>query len=304
MRRRFGPSFGSPAGSLYEAVARASPRPMTSGKKQKKKPSKRVTRLTPASGTFLGSRDSDPTVVMPMTVADLASQTGISARTIRQYLTEGVLPPGGRAGERGFDLVHVMCLLAIPQLRAEGTTTLEALRARLAAMSREDLARYAGMGAGMDADNAPTSPGDPPASADAHGSIAHFRRLEAIYHEAPVNRVFGARLVVHDGRADVTARARPELHDAAGTVHRAVLIKMLDDAASFAVASQLTDALVVTASFHAALFQGIAHGPMRASGYVVKASPTLSHAEAILYGPDGGELARGAGEYLRGGRGL
>jgi acyl-coenzyme A thioesterase PaaI-like protein len=78
-----------------------------------------------------------------------------------------------------------------------------------------------------------------------------------------------------------------------------VFFKMLDDAAFFAVASVVTDVFVLTASFHVSLLRPIATGEMRSVGRVVRASSTLSVAEAVLYDPDGKEAARGIGDFAR-----
>ncbi len=127
----------------------------------------------------------------------------------------------------------------------------------------------------------------------------HHRKLERMYHGAPINAFFRPKLTITEGASEVRCEARRELYHAAGSVHGSVYFKMLDDAAFFAVASTVTDVFVLTASFHVSLLRPITAGEMRAVGKVVRASPTLCVAEAILYDPAGREAARGMGDFVR-----
>jgi uncharacterized protein (TIGR00369 family) len=127
----------------------------------------------------------------------------------------------------------------------------------------------------------------------------HHRKLERMYLGAPINRIYRPRIAIRRGECEVWCEARPELHHAAGGVHGSVCFKMLDDAAFFAVASVVDDVFVLTASFHLSLLRPIATGEMRAVGRVVRASPTVSVAEAVLYEPGGKEVARGIGDFAR-----
>jgi uncharacterized protein (TIGR00369 family) len=127
----------------------------------------------------------------------------------------------------------------------------------------------------------------------------HHRKLERMYLGAPVNRIYRPRVTIGDAECEIVIEARPELHHTLGAVHGSVYFKMLDDAAFFAVASGVPDVFVLTASFHLSLLRPITTGEIRAVGRVVRASSTLSVAEATLFGPDGKEAARGIGDFTR-----
>jgi uncharacterized protein (TIGR00369 family) len=120
----------------------------------------------------------------------------------------------------------------------------------------------------------------------------HHRKLERMYLGAPINRIYEPGIAIRDAECEITCEARPELHHAAAGLHGSVYFKMLDDAAFFAFASTVTDVFVLTASFHVSLLRPIGVGTMRAVGRVVRASSSISVAEATLYGPDGKEAAR------------
>jgi uncharacterized protein (TIGR00369 family) len=130
-------------------------------------------------------------------------------------------------------------------------------------------------------------------------SEEHHRKLERMYLGAPINRIYLPRITIREAECEITIEARPELHHAAGGLHGSVYFKMLDDAAFFAFASTVTDVFVLTASFHMALLRPIGTGTIRSVGRVVRASSSISVAEATLYGPDGKEAARGMGDFAR-----
>lgn len=72
-------------------------------------------------------------------MADLERETGISARTIRYYITEGLLPPAhGRGPGATYDLGHLLRLKMIQQLKAEHLP-LEEIKRRLGDLTDEDI---------------------------------------------------------------------------------------------------------------------------------------------------------------------
>lgn len=127
----------------------------------------------------------------------------------------------------------------------------------------------------------------------------HHRKLEAMYHAAPINRFFEPRLAISHGAAEVTMTVRDAFHHAAGAMHGSVYFKMLDDAAFFAVSSLIEDAFALTASFHVHLLRPVVAGPIVARGVVVHAGKNNFVADATLAGPDGRELGRGSGSFVR-----
>jgi uncharacterized protein (TIGR00369 family) len=127
----------------------------------------------------------------------------------------------------------------------------------------------------------------------------HFRKLERMYLAAPINQIYRPRITIREGECEVLCEARPELHHAAAGIHGSVHFKMLDDAAYFAFASTARDVFALTASFHISFLRPIAVGTMRSVGRVVRASGTISVAEATLYDAEGNEAARGIGDFAR-----
>lgn len=74
------------------------------------------------------------------TMADLEAETGISARTIRYYITEGLLPAAkGRGVGATYSPTHLLRLKAIAAMR-ENHTPLAEIRQRLEGIREADLA--------------------------------------------------------------------------------------------------------------------------------------------------------------------
>ncbi|MCA1906711.1 MAG: PaaI family thioesterase [Desulfarculus sp.] len=129
----------------------------------------------------------------------------------------------------------------------------------------------------------------------------HYRKLERMYHTAPINEFFQPKIQVERGRCQIVIQARPALHHAAHAVHGATYFKALDDAAFFAVQSQVEGYFVVTANFSLFLERPVQLGAMRAVGEVVMTGRNLFVAQAVLADDQGRELARGGGNFVRSG---
>ncbi len=73
-------------------------------------------------------------------MAQLEAQTGLTARTIRYYITQGLLPPAyGRGPSATYDATHLLRLRAIQALKAQKLQLLE-IKARLAELGDDELA--------------------------------------------------------------------------------------------------------------------------------------------------------------------
>lgn len=127
----------------------------------------------------------------------------------------------------------------------------------------------------------------------------HFRKLERMYHGAPINRFYQPTIRVSSGVADLQLPVKPELFHAAHAVHGSVYFKALDDAAFFAVSSLVTDVFVLTASFNIYLTRPVTEGILHASGRVVHGSRKLFLAEAELFDGEQRLVARGSGSFMR-----
>ena len=127
----------------------------------------------------------------------------------------------------------------------------------------------------------------------------HFRKLERMYHAAPVNEYFQPILKVSEGQAELEMPVRREFFHSAAAVHGSIYFKALDDVAFFAVSSLVTDVFVVTVSYNIYLTRPVSEGVLRAKGVVVHRSRQLFLAEAELFDQQSRQIARGSGAFMR-----
>lgn len=127
----------------------------------------------------------------------------------------------------------------------------------------------------------------------------HFRKLERMYHDAPIHDFFDPTLTIEDGRATLELPVSEKYHHPAGGVHGTAYFKALDDAAFFAVNSLVEDVFVLTTQFNLHLTRPISEGQMTAVGEVVHDRPSQYIAEAVLRDEDGKQLGRGTGTFQR-----
>ncbi|HSR41538.1 MAG TPA: PaaI family thioesterase [Longimicrobiales bacterium] len=127
----------------------------------------------------------------------------------------------------------------------------------------------------------------------------HHRKLENLYHSAPVTELYGARLRVGAGRAEVTIPVRPEFFHAAAALHGSVYFRALDDAAFFAANSAVDDALYLTRSFEIRLLRPVDRGELRAVGRLVRVDGGRIEAEAEVFASDGELVGTGSGVFAR-----
>jgi uncharacterized protein (TIGR00369 family) len=127
----------------------------------------------------------------------------------------------------------------------------------------------------------------------------HFRKLERMYHGAPINQFYQPTIRVSEGATELDVPLRPDFFHAAHAVHGSVYFKALDDAAFFAVSSVVPDVFVLTASFTIYLTRPVTEGTLRASGRVVHRSRSVFLAEAELRDGQQRLVARGSGSFMR-----
>lgn len=120
-----------------------------------------------------------------------------------------------------------------------------------------------------------------------------------MYCSAPINAFYKPKLKVEKGKTELSITVRPEFFHAASAVHGSVYFKALDDAAFFAVNSLVEDVFVLTANFNLYFFQPIQEGALLAHGKVLYESKSSFMAEAVLYGPNANQVARGSGSFIR-----
>ena len=76
-------------------------------------------------------------------IGELAEQAGVTPRTVRYYVAEGLLPaPGGAGQQRTYTTEHLRRLRAIKRLK-EAYLPLDEIRRRLAALPPEEVKRLA-----------------------------------------------------------------------------------------------------------------------------------------------------------------
>jgi uncharacterized protein (TIGR00369 family) len=127
----------------------------------------------------------------------------------------------------------------------------------------------------------------------------HFRKLERMYHGAPINRFYEPVIRISEGRAEITMPMKPDFFHAANAVHGSVYFKALDDSAFFAANSLVTDVFVLTVTYTLYLTRPISDGEMRANGRVVHRSKNLIIADAELLDSSDRQIARGSGTFMR-----
>jgi len=126
----------------------------------------------------------------------------------------------------------------------------------------------------------------------------HFRRLERMYHSAPITELYGTRLVVGKGEATVTMPVRETFFHAAGALHGSGMFRALDDAAFFAANSVVKDTFVLTVSFSIHFTRPVTGGTLTAKGRLIHHSRNLLVAEAELFDAQGRKVALGTGTFL------
>src|SRR5215204_2761343 len=91
----------------------------------------------PVGSAAIGTKTADP---HRYTMADLEAETGLSARTIRFYIAQGLLPSArGRGVGATYGLTHLLRLKAIELLKKDNTP-LQQIRQRLQDMRDAELA--------------------------------------------------------------------------------------------------------------------------------------------------------------------
>ena len=127
----------------------------------------------------------------------------------------------------------------------------------------------------------------------------HFKKLENMFHQAPINLLMKPKLVVSHGKAEITLEVNEQFFHAAKALHGSIYFKMLDDAAFFAANSIETDVFVVTGSFEIKFLKPITGGILVAIGEMTKNLGSKIEARAKLYDDDGNLYAFGSGVFVK-----
>jgi uncharacterized protein (TIGR00369 family) len=127
----------------------------------------------------------------------------------------------------------------------------------------------------------------------------HYRKLERMYLNAPVNEYYVPEIHISEGQAQVSIPVRRDFFHAAEAVHGAVYFKLLDDSSFFAANSLVEDVFVLTVSYNVYFTRPVSDGVMKANAKVVQASRRLIIAESVVVDSDEREIARGSGTFMR-----
>ena len=129
---------------------------------------------------------------------------------------------------------------------------------------------------------------------------AHYRRLEALYRSAPINRSFSSELsIVAPGRAEIRFTVGEPSFHAASAAHGTLYFKMMDDAAFYAANSLISDRFLLTTAFNLHFTKPMRSGEALAEGRWISGKRRVFVAEARIVDSDGEECARGTGTFLR-----
>jgi uncharacterized protein (TIGR00369 family) len=139
-----------------------------------------------------------------------------------------------------------------------------------------------------------------PAMQPESGAQVHFRALESLYAEAPINRFFESSLEIPEsGFARIHFAIDERHYHAGGAAHGTSYFKMLDDAAFYAANSLVTDRFLLTTAFNLLLTRPLKAGPVIAEGRWISGKRRVFVADARLIDADGEEAARGTGTFMR-----
>jgi len=127
----------------------------------------------------------------------------------------------------------------------------------------------------------------------------HFQKLENMYVSAPTNECCEAGIRVSEGEAEIVLSLQQKFLDAAGSVDTAICFKAMNDAASFAVNSLVTDCLISTSNFNICFARPRVSGELVARGRFMASSGGHYMAEAVLTDSKGEEIGRGNGAFVK-----
>ena len=135
---------------------------------------------------------------------------------------------------------------------------------------------------------------------ESDGALEHFRALERLYAEAPINQLFESQLEIAErGLARITFAVDERHYHAAGAVHGTSYFKMLDDAAFYASNSLVSDRFLLTTAFNVLFTKPLKTSIVTAEGRWVSGKRRVFVADARLIDSEGDEVARGTGTFMR-----
>lgn len=130
---------------------------------------------------------------------------------------------------------------------------------------------------------------------------AHFELLKEIYLKAPLHVFYDTlEITISKKKCSISLEVDSKYFHGGGAVHGSVYFKLLDDAAYFAVQSEILDKFMLTKTFEIQFLRPISTGKMIAKGEVTQITETIFHAEAKLYNGEEKLIGKGSGEFVKG----
>ena len=128
----------------------------------------------------------------------------------------------------------------------------------------------------------------------------HFSKLERMYLSAPCNDLYEPGIRVSEGSAEILVPVKQEFLDPDGAVQNTLCMKILADAAAYAVNSGIDRFLVKPVAVNVYFTEAAPRGRLIARGRYVGASGDHLMAESLLTDSEGVEIARGSGTFVAG----
>ncbi len=131
--------------------------------------------------------------------------------------------------------------------------------------------------------------------------MEHYRKLERMYLAANMNTQLyeTTEIRIDDEVAEIKLTIDAKYFHALGAIHGSVYFKLLDDAAFFAVSSNVKDAFVLTTSYNINITRPVSKGVITATGKLKFKSRNLFVAESSLVDEKGREIAFGTGNFAK-----
>ena len=140
----------------------------------------------------------------------------------------------------------------------------------------------------------------PPRARTHAGERAHFAALASLYRAAPINGLFRSEIEFPEaGVAHIRFEVTPDTFHAAQAAHGTLYFKMMDDAAFYACNSLVSDRFLLTTAFNLVFTRPMKAGSAIAEGRWISGRRRVFVGEARIVLPDGEEVARGTGTFMR-----
>lgn len=131
-------------------------------------------------------------------------------------------------------------------------------------------------------------------------SVTHYSKLEKMYLAAPLNTFYDTLTIsISEGRCEIELDIEQKYFHADEAAHGSVFFKLLDDAAYFAIQSEVNDKFILTAKFHVDLKRPLRKGKVKAIGEVIRLTKKEYFAKSTIIDSRGRECATCIGQFFK-----